>query len=183
MYPVRRLPGRLCAAFAALAALLAIFLPQVVAARDTPLQLAADLRADSALAAQAGIPIILLFSLADCAYCEEVRRSHLTPMSRAQSPKAIIRQIDIKSAQPLIGFDGATITHAAFAKSAKVSFAPVVAFYAGNGETAAEPLNGALLPDFYGSYLENALTAATAKARIAPHRKNRSIVDQEPPTR
>lgn len=165
MIVLRSLLGGWCFTLTLIAMPLAILFPPSVAARDTSLQLATDLRADGVLAAQKGIPVIVLFSLADCVHCEEVRRSHLAPMSRESSPKAIVRQIDLHSAQPLIDFAGTKTTHSAFAKTAKVSFAPVVAFYGGNGNVVSEPLIGALLADFYGSYLDNALSAATAKVR------------------
>lgn len=145
--------------------LLAMFLPPPAVARDTSLKLATDLRADGALAAQKGIPVVVLFSLADCVHCQEVRRSHLAPMSRESSPKAIIRQIDLHSTSPLIDFGGTKTTHAGFAKAAKVTFAPVVVFYDRSGNVVAEPLVGAPLADFYGSYLENALMTATTKLR------------------
>ena len=56
-------------------------------------------------------------------------------------------------------------THAAVARAHDVRFAPVVAFWDGEGRPLAEPLKGMLLPDFYGAYLDDAI--ASARARLA----------------
>ena len=42
-------------------------------------------------------------------------------------------------------------------------FAPVVAFWDGEGKSLAEPIKGMLLPDFYGAYLEDAIVSARAR--------------------
>jgi thioredoxin-related protein len=133
--------------------------------RETALTLATDLRADGVRTKAQGIPILVLFSLPGCPHCETVRRSHLLAMQREAPPRAIVRQIDVQSSLPIIGFDGVATTHAAFAKVAQITRTPVVSFYAHNGEKLGDGLVGALLPDFYAGYLENALNDATERLR------------------
>lgn len=137
------------------------------AAADGELPLANDLLADGRLARERKVPMVILFSLPGCPYCEIVRRSQLAPMLRdpRQSARAIIREIDIDSDAPLVGFAGERTTHAQVARGHGVRAAPVVAFWDGTGKPIAEPLRGMLLPDFYSAYLEAALAAAESKLR------------------
>jgi thioredoxin-related protein len=141
--------------------------PALRAAPQPTLPLAMDLRADGRLSRSSMAPIVILFSLPGCPYCEIVRRSHLGPMlaDPKAAGRAIIRQIDVDSDQALIGFRGERTTHAAVARAHEVRVAPVVAFWDGDGRTLADPLRGMLLPDFYAAYLDDAIERA--RARIA----------------
>jgi thioredoxin-related protein len=131
----------------------------------TEIPLAFDLRADGRVARERKLPIVILFSLPGCPYCEIVRRSHLAPMLRdpREAARAIIRQIDIDGEQSITGFAGERVTHVQIAKAHGVRAVPVVAFWDGDGKPIAEPLSGMLLPDFYSAYLDAALEAARAR--------------------
>jgi len=135
------------------------------AAPQAPLPLASNFQVDGQESRRRRVPIVVLFSLPGCPYCEIVRRSHLLPMQRdpAQSARAILRQVDIDSDQPVVGFGGAPTTHEAIARAHGVRAVPVVAFWDGEGRTLAEPLKGMLLADFYAAYLESALESARAR--------------------
>ena len=135
------------------------------ASAGSTIPLAADLRADGRLSRERREPIVILFSLPGCPYCEIVRRSHLAPMLRgpASAGRMIVRQVDVGIEEPVTGFGGERTTHAAVARAHGVRFAPVVAFWDGEGRALAEPLKGMLLPDFYGAYLEDAIASARAK--------------------
>lgn len=137
------------------------------AAPRAALALATDLQADGRLSRARREPIVILFSLPGCPYCEIVRRSHLNPMLRdpAQAGRAIIRQIDVGSDLRITGFKGERTTHEAIARAHDVRSAPVVAFWDGEGRPVADPLKGMLLPDFYSAYLDAALE--TARSRLA----------------
>jgi hypothetical protein len=137
-------------------------------ARDTTLPKATDLAADARMAQQSGIPVLVLVSLAGCPHCESIRRGHLTPMLTEKPPRAVIRQVDLQSNAPMRGFDGKPTTHAAFLQQQEIKFAPVVLLFTPDGKRAVEPLVGAMLPDFYGAYLDDAVRAATAKVRPTP---------------
>lgn len=129
--------------------------------------LATDLRADGRLSRAHREPIVILFSLPGCPYCEIVRRSHLGPMLRdpESAGRVLIRQLDIDSDLRITGFSGEPTTHERIARAHGVRAAPVVAFWDGEGRTVAAPLRGMLLPDFYAAYLEDAL--GTARAALA----------------
>lgn len=142
----------------------------VRAAGTTPIPMAADLAADGRASRERGAPIVVLFSLPGCPYCEIVRRSHLAPMLRdpEQSARVIVREVVIDSDAPLLGFSGQRLTHEALARARGVRAAPVVAFWDGEGTPVAEPLRGMLLPDFYAAYLDAAIDSA--RARLAARR-------------
>jgi thioredoxin-related protein len=126
---------------------------------------AKNLQMDARHATDAGVPLIVLVSLADCPHCETVKRSHLLPLlSSSQTKPVFIRQIELKGSDSLIGFNGEKMTHAEFARLNKAAIAPVIFFFGARGESVAEPLIGAMIPDFYGAHFDAAL--ATAKARI-----------------
>jgi thioredoxin-related protein len=135
------------------------------AAPQAALALATDLQADGRLSRRRRVPIVILFSLPGCPYCEIVRRSHLAPMLRdpREAARAIIRQVDIDSDQSVVGFDGTPTTHEAIARAHGVRSVPVVAFWDGAGRPLADPLKGMLLADFYAAYLESALESARSR--------------------
>lgn len=129
-----------------------------LSASDLPA--AVDLRAEAAQAARNNAPLIIIYSRQDCKYCEAVKRDYLLPLS--QNPryrdKVVIRQINQDGeAQPIVDFKGRPTTHAQFATSEKIKLVPIVAFYGPDGRKLADPIIGARLPDFYSSYLEDAI--------------------------
>jgi thioredoxin-related protein len=136
--------------------------PLVQGGEAPDLPLAADLRADARLVRRQRVPLLVLFSIPGCPYCNEVRRSHLLPLLSDPSPStgALVRQVNVGGREPVTGFGGEAMTHGELARAHGIRRAPVVAFWDDRGRPIAEPLDGMLLPDFYGAYLENALEAA-----------------------
>ncbi len=139
-------------------------LARAAPARQVPL--AADLQADGRLSRERKAPLVILFSLPGCPYCEIVRRSHLAAMLRdpRQARRAIIRQIDIgvRSRRSSVLRASAPPTRPS-PRAHDMRAAPVVAFWDANGKPAAESLKGMLLPDFYFAYLEAAIDSARAR--------------------
>jgi thioredoxin-related protein len=131
-------------------------------AKETPLPPARNLAQHAAVATKHGMPLILLVSLTGCPYCEQVRRQHLTPLAKTG---AVVKQIYLDSDAPLIDFVGARTTQRRFAKKVALQVAPTVFFFDVKGRQIAEPIVGALLEEFYGAYLDEAIT--TAKKRLA----------------
>lgn len=136
------------------------------ASTDGQLAPATDLRADADLARKQGIPILLFYSLKGCPYCEVIRASHLLPMQREAAtakPRVLIRQVNLQDPAVLRDFAGRATTHREYSQAQKISFAPVVTLVDGEGRALVEPLKGAMLPDFYGAHLDDAITQATAR--------------------
>ena len=133
-----------------------------VRAAGNDLPAAVDLRQEVAQSAQAGHPLVVIFSRADCRYCETVKRDYLKPLAQDRRyPNLLIRQVNQDSDAPLTDFLGVKTTHARFALAQKIKLVPVVAFFGPQGTQLAAPIVGARLPDFYQSYLEAALAQSS----------------------
>ena len=96
-------------------------------------------------------PLIVMVSLTGCPYCHAARRSYLLPMWREGVP---LVQVDMRSAVNTVDFNGQRVTHDQLVQQWRISIAPTLLFFGPQGREAAERMEGAYLPDFYGSYLE-----------------------------
>jgi thioredoxin-related protein len=96
-------------------------------------------------------PLIVMVSLDGCVFCRQARQSHLSPMHRSGT---VIVQVDMRSNQPVLDFAGKLTTHDQLIRLWKVSITPTLLFFGPGGKEVAERMEGAYLPDFYGSYLE-----------------------------
>jgi thioredoxin-related protein len=133
--------------------------PLQAQAKDSALPVPASLPEAARLAASQGEPLVLLISLPGCPYCELVRRNYLLPARKESGLQAW--QLDVTDSRtPLTGFDGKPTTAAAQAKAWKATFTPTVLVLGPQGQTLAEPLVGAAIPDFYGAYLDERLVLA-----------------------
>lgn len=123
------------------------------------LQAAARLDAEARAAAADGGPLIVLYSRADCSFCQTIKRNHLAPLAADPrfAGRVLVREIGQDRDTTLTDFKGRTTTHAAFAAAENIRLVPVVAFYGPGGRILHEPIVGARLPDFYQSYLETAV--------------------------
>ncbi len=120
---------------------------------------ARDLAVDGQWATTQHGAVIILFSRADCGYCERVRREYLLPLERdaRYQGRVRIRQINQDSEMAVLDFEGKPTTHSRFARRHQVRMVPVVAFFGAGGKPGAAPMVGLRLPDFYQSYLESSL--------------------------
>lgn len=136
-------------------------------AQGTELPAAVDLRSEAEQAARKGGPLIILFSRHDCKYCETVKRDYLKPLAKhpRYRDRLVVRQINQDSTAALGDFRGEPSTHARFAGNENIKLFPVVAFYGPTGRHLAEPIVGARLPDFYQSYLDDAIAQSVATLR------------------
>jgi hypothetical protein len=113
-----------------------------------------SLQAELNRALQQKQPLIVMVSLEGCPFCRVARSSHLVPMHKAGTP---IVQLDMRSAQALLDFQGRTTTHDQLIKQWRVSIAPTLLFFGPGGKEVAERMEGGYLPDFYGPYLDERL--------------------------
>lgn len=119
----------------------------------------ASLRAAAQAAQARGEPLVVMTSLTGCPYCELVRSRYLGPMRRDENLAAV--QLDVMDkTTPLQDFNGQTRTPAEVVRGWQARFTPTVLFFDANGRELAERLVGLSSPDFYGSYLEQRLSAA-----------------------
>lgn len=128
---------------------------------------ATDLSQEAETAKTRQIPILILFTVHNCAYCERVRQEFLLPMRRNPdyADKVLFLQVEQRSARKLVDFSGKPTTHAHFTRQNRVQLAPTVKLFDANGNSLADPLVGLSTPDFYGAYLDRAIDEARGKIR------------------
>ena len=133
-----------------------------------------DLRADGALAATHGNPLVVLFSLPHCQYCVVVRRNYLAPLTRLprEEGRLIVREVELTGTAPLAGFQGEHISGSMLAARYGLQVAPAVVMLDRDGKLLAPPLLGGDTAGMYGAYLERALEQA--RARLATAASTRS---------
>lgn len=121
-----------------------------------------DLASDGRTALRRGVPLVILFSLPGCAYCEVVRRHYLLPLARegAAGERPLVREADLSSAAPLRGFDGEAGSGSALGKRYGIRVAPSVLVLDGRGRQLAPVLEGGDVAGMYGAYLDETLAAA-----------------------
>ena len=109
--------------------------------------------------------VVVLFSLPDCSYCDQIRREQLIPLARDRTwvGRLVVREVSIVGARTLIDFRGSQTNEAAFARAAQAKFSPTVAFFGPTGEQVSPSIVGARLPDFYGAYLSDAIDSGISK--------------------
>ena len=122
-------------------------------------------------AAARGEPVVVMFSRADCVWCEALRRdqlSHLAKAAPARGVKVVEFDIgDTRSFSPGPSKDagpGAAGSGADLAGRLGVRLAPTVVFLGPRGELA-DRLVGYASRDFYGAYLDERIEQARAALR------------------
>ncbi|MDP2784718.1 MAG: thioredoxin family protein [Sulfurimicrobium sp.] len=137
------------------------------AARADELAFASDLTREAAISQTRQIPVLILFTAPNCAYCEQVKQEFLLPMQRnpEYADKVIFRQVDMQSQRKLVDFSGNVTTHARFCKQHKIKLTPTIKLFDAAGNSLIEPLVGLSTPDFYGAYLDAAIDQALEKIR------------------
>ena len=124
-----------------------------------------DLARDAKQSKRVGKPLILFFSLPDCAYCKVVRQNYLLPLLRNRDvrQRPLIREVDITSMQGVKNFNRTLTTQRAVAQHFNVHVAPTVLFIDGSGNLLAAPIIGGDIAGLYGGYLDNAFAESAKK--------------------
>lgn len=112
------------------------------------------------LAADDTRALLMLFSQPDCAYCDLVRNEFLLPLHQ-QPPQGLqIRELKVPGTQPVNDADGQALSARELAHRYGINFFPSVLLIAPDGRALGAPLVGISSRDFYGHYLDQAITAA-----------------------
>lgn len=148
-----------------LAGALALLGGPAMAFAEATLPPARDFREDARGADHHPRLVVVLFSLPDCPYCDQIRREQLIPLARDRTwtGRLVVREVSIVGTRPLVDFHGSRTTEAAFARAAQAKFSPTVAFFDPAGEQVVPAIIGARLPDFYGAYLSDAIDSGLSK--------------------
>ena len=124
-----------------------------------------NLGADGKQAAKQGQPVVILFSLPGCAFCDVVRQNYLAPLMRdmPEAERPIIREVRITDTAKFSGFNLKPVSHRELAARYGAHFAPTVVMLDGEGNLLAQPIVGGDMAGLYGAYLDNALAEASRK--------------------
>jgi thioredoxin-related protein len=135
------------------------------AAHAAPVPEAGDLAADARILREKQVPMMVLFSRANCSWCDMVRRLYLGPMGDNPAAEVVLRQVNIDRDMPLTDFAGRRTSHRAFAEAHKARLAPTLMFFGPDGQPLAESIVGYRLPDFYGAHIDDAIEDSRLRLR------------------
>ena len=126
-----------------------------------------NLTEDGQLALSSQKPILILFSMTGCSYCEYVEEEHLKPMLRNAKyrSKVIIRRVMTDSASTLTDFDGKSISAADFAHRYGAYLTPTVVFVDHQGMKLVPSILGVRNTEFYGLDIDEGLGESLLKVR------------------
>ena len=141
-----------------------VALNAVALAAPVNLPSAAHLDVDLAGALESHRPLLVMVSLDGCPFCKIVRENYLAPMREREG--LAVAQIDMRSKATVVDFLGKTWTHDALIRSWGVKVAPSVLFFGRDGVEIADRMVGGYIPDFYGSYLSDRLSAARIALKL-----------------
>lgn len=128
---------------------------------------ATDLQAVGQEARVRRLPILIMFSMRDCQYCDVVREEFLKPMLRSGDyvDRVIMLELYSDSYAQLRDFNGQFISSSDLIQRYKAGFAPTVVFLDSQGNEQAERLIGITTRDFYGGFLDEAIDESLQRVR------------------
>ncbi|WP_298291714.1 thioredoxin fold domain-containing protein [Thiomonas sp.] len=144
-----------------LAACLAVFTAGIAMA-DTPLPPVRNLQQSVNLAAAKDQPLIVMFSLPSCPFCEKLRRTQYQFLAK---DGYAVQQIEMTDKTPVIGFDGQPTSGVQLARQYGIKLAPTVLFFGPGGKEIGERIIGAPTADFYGAFIDRALKESAQALR------------------
>ena len=148
-------------------ALILTCLPAASGAAEEGIAQARDLAADGRDMRSRGIVMLVLYSQADCPWCERARREVLLPLARdpAARRRVVLREIALDAGPPLSDYAGQPTRHRRFAAAEAARFAPTLVVYGPDGRKLADPIVGFRLADFYAEYVNRAIEAGLAQLK------------------
>ena len=128
---------------------------------------ATDLQAVGQEARVRKLPILIMFSMQGCQYCDVVREEFLKPMLRSgdYEDRVIMLELYSDSHAQLRDFNGQLISASELTHRYKAGFAPTVVFLDSQGNEQAERLIGITTLDFYGGFLDEAIDESLQRVR------------------
>jgi thioredoxin-related protein len=121
-----------------------------------------DLRAESLLAKEKDLVLVIEFAAEDCGYCRKLEDLFLLPMQRntEYGDKILLRMVSLSEFDSLIDFHGRSVTTAEFAAQYDVSLTPTLVFLNADGVEMSEKLVGIWSEDFFGGFIDNRIDEA-----------------------
>lgn len=126
-----------------------------------------NLAAESQIAAQRQLPILLVFSAAHCTYCELLEREILKPMLRSgdYGDKILIRKVMLDGAGTLRDFQGRAVDAGSFATRRDVFVTPTMLFVDARGRELAPRLVGINTVELFGGLVDASIEEARSKLK------------------
>lgn len=121
-----------------------------------------DLAADATTAAQAGVPLLLVFAQHYCEFCDRLDREILNPAQAtgAYNGKVLVRRFMMDSRSLVRDFNGVKHEASELAHQMKVYVTPTLLFVDGHGTELASRIVGIDSGEFFSAYLDEAIDAA-----------------------
>ena len=116
------------------------------------------------LGRRAGTLNVVLFSQEGCPFCAIARDHYLRPLAAERPAGVVFAEVELGRSRTLLDWQGNRRTHADFARSLGVRFAPTVMFLDAQGRELAPSIVG-LSHDFFGAYLDARIGSASAALR------------------
>lgn len=113
-------------------------------------------------AATKRLPILIMFSMKKCPYCELIREDFLKPMLRSgdYTNKVIIREIHSDSYATVRDFNGIDISVEELTHRYGASLSPTLVFLDHKGRELSKKMIGITTVHYYGGYLDDAIDAS-----------------------
>jgi thioredoxin-related protein len=126
-----------------------------------------NLQADSQLAQQRHVPILLMFAQQGCAWCHYVEEEQLKPMLRNADYRAqvIIRQVMTDDLGNITDFNGSQTDANSLAIRYSASLTPTIVFVDEHGKQLAHSIVGVRNTEFYGGELDDGLAQSEQMIR------------------
>jgi thioredoxin-related protein len=126
-----------------------------------------NLKADAELAAQAAIPLLVMFSQQDCTFCIKLTEEILQPMliSGDYTDRVLIRELMIDDGSDIVDFSGNHIEPREIFSRYLLFVTPSLLLFDWHGKELAERQIGINTVDYYGYYLDEAIDMALKKLR------------------
>ena len=135
-----------------------------------------DLQSDGALSQQSHKPILILFAMQGCTYCQYVEEEHLKPMLRnaTYSSKVIIRRVMTDSYGSIVDFNGESVSGQELSTRYGAYLTPTVVFVDHQGKKLVQSIHGVRNTEYYGQDLDEGLDRSllTIRERLAAVQKS-----------
>lgn len=149
-----------------IAVLMILTIASTPAASEQPgeIQKTQDLAADARQAAEGRMPILLLVSLEDCAFCLQIKRDILNPMvlSGDYEGRLVMREMFIDDGESLKDFQGKEVEGSSFALRYGVTLTPTLLFLDPQGNQLTDKMVGIQTPEMYFLYVDASIQEAVS---------------------
>lgn len=139
-------------------------------ANESTIKVTRDLQQDGHLSAQLQRPLVILFSIRNCEFCEFIREEFLQPMQENSiyNQKIIIREVRADSQLSVRDFNGEKVAVDRISNRYHAAVAPTLVFLDGQGKELADGIIGITSVELYDIKLGQAITAAIKKLSSNP---------------